>query len=204
MIDLWADRTLDLGARDDVDYVLVFENRGREVGATIDHPHGQIYAYDAVPPRAVTELSRDPGPALGPDAVGDRLVAEVGGFRAWVPVAASWPFELLVAPRDQVADLPSLDRGRPGRPGPPAHRRPPAPRPALRSAHAAHAVVPPATDRRQPLAQRLAAPAHRPIAALPGTQRYVAAAELGAEVYFNPVDPSEAAARLPRRLMTGG
>ena len=49
VIDLWADRTATLGARDDVDYVLAFENRGAEVGATIAHPHGQIYAYDHVP-----------------------------------------------------------------------------------------------------------------------------------------------------------
>ena len=48
MIDLWAQRTAELGARTDVDDVLIFENRGREVGATIDHPHGQIYAFDCV------------------------------------------------------------------------------------------------------------------------------------------------------------
>ncbi|MGA1261946.1 MAG: galactose-1-phosphate uridylyltransferase, partial [Ilumatobacteraceae bacterium] len=41
LIDLWAQRTEALGARHDVDYVLIFENSGREVGATIDHPHGQ-------------------------------------------------------------------------------------------------------------------------------------------------------------------
>ena len=45
-----------LGARDDVAYVLVFENRGPEVGATIAHPHGQIYAYDEVPPEPLREL----------------------------------------------------------------------------------------------------------------------------------------------------
>ncbi len=49
VIDLWAERSAALGARDDIDYVLVFENRGSEVGATITHPHGQIYAFDFVP-----------------------------------------------------------------------------------------------------------------------------------------------------------
>ena len=42
-------RTEALGDRPDVDYVLVFENRGPEVGATITHPHGQNYAFDYVP-----------------------------------------------------------------------------------------------------------------------------------------------------------
>ena len=70
VIDLWADRTEALGARDDVDYVLVFENRGAEVGATIAHPHGQIYAYDHVPSRQARRLAAGWAPDTAPD---DRL-----------------------------------------------------------------------------------------------------------------------------------
>ena len=58
VVDLWAERTAALGARDDVAYVLVFENRGAEVGATIPHPHGQIYAFGEVPPVPARELAR--------------------------------------------------------------------------------------------------------------------------------------------------
>ena len=58
VVDLWAERTAALGARDDIAYVLVFENRGAEVGATITHPHGQIYAFDSVPPQPLRELQR--------------------------------------------------------------------------------------------------------------------------------------------------
>ena len=62
VIDLWAERSFELGKRPDVDYVLVFENRGAEVGATIEHPHGQIYAFDFVPesptPRALARDAR--------------------------------------------------------------------------------------------------------------------------------------------------
>ena len=47
-----------LGARDDVAYVFPFENRGVEVGVTLHHPHGQIYAYPFVPPVAARELSQ--------------------------------------------------------------------------------------------------------------------------------------------------
>ncbi len=56
VIDLWADRTEALLARPEIEYVLVFENRGREVGATIDHPHGQIYGYPFVPPAPASEV----------------------------------------------------------------------------------------------------------------------------------------------------
>lgn len=104
VIDLWADRTTALGKRDDVDYVLVFENRGAEVGATIAHPHGQIYAFDHVPELPKRILER--GSLV--DEPGDRLVAEVGTWQAWVPYAPPFPYALRLGSTDAVADLPSL------------------------------------------------------------------------------------------------
>src|SRR5919201_6997452 len=56
IIEVWADRYVELGARDDVSYVFPFENRGVEVGVTLHHPHGQIYAYPFVPPVPAREL----------------------------------------------------------------------------------------------------------------------------------------------------
>jgi UDPglucose--hexose-1-phosphate uridylyltransferase len=104
VIDLWADRTVALGARDDVEYVLVFENRGAEVGATIAHPHGQIYAYDHVPRRQEARLLAGWRPEPDPD---DRMVADQGSWVAWVPFAPTFPLALTVGPRDRVPDLPS-------------------------------------------------------------------------------------------------
>src|SRR6202044_1999676 len=94
-----------LGARADVDYVLVFENRGAEVGATIMHPHGQIYAFDFVPEAPLRELER--ATPLGEP--GNRLVARVDDWQAWVPSAPGFPYALRLAPDEPVPDLPSLD-----------------------------------------------------------------------------------------------
>lgn len=116
VIDVWAERTEVLGARDDVAYVLVFENRGREVGATIDHPHGQIYAFGEVPPVPLDELrlAADRGScALCDETPDERLVSRHGdpseGAHAWVPHASGHPYGMVVAPRAHVTDLPSLD-----------------------------------------------------------------------------------------------
>ncbi|HNJ97061.1 MAG TPA: DUF4931 domain-containing protein [Ilumatobacteraceae bacterium] len=104
VIDLWAERTATLGARPDVDFVLVFENRGPEVGATIAHPHGQIYAYDHIPERqrrlAEAPWAPDPNP-------GDRLIVEVEGWRAVVPYAATYPIAVDISPAGAIPDLPS-------------------------------------------------------------------------------------------------
>ena len=74
----------------DVDYVLVFENRGAEVGATIPHPHGQIYGYESVPPGTpLAELRRaEAARCPCPRRTGLRLVSEVGGWRAGCPWAS--------------------------------------------------------------------------------------------------------------------
>ncbi len=106
VIDLWADRTQQLGARDDVDYVLIFENRGPEVGATIAHPHGQIYAYDHVPARQARRLAAGWAPDKSP---GERLITETKGWRAWVPYAPTFPVAIEIAPIERVPDLPQID-----------------------------------------------------------------------------------------------
>lgn len=116
VVELWSERTAALGARGDVDYVLIFENRGAEIGATIGHPHGQIYAFGEVPPVPATELDRarqrgscalcdelDP-----PDSPGARLVATAGSWRAWVPAASAHPYGIVVAPTVHLGALPEL------------------------------------------------------------------------------------------------
>jgi UDPglucose--hexose-1-phosphate uridylyltransferase len=88
--------------------VLVFENRGSEVGATISHPHGQIYAYDHVPrrPRTIFERLADGAQLL--ERAAERTVVEGDGWRAWVPEASGYPYGLRVAPLDPRPDLPAL------------------------------------------------------------------------------------------------
>jgi UDPglucose--hexose-1-phosphate uridylyltransferase len=195
VVDLWAQRTAALGARSDVAYVLVFENRGAEVGATIAHPHGQIYAYDHVPDRPRRRLAAGWKPDDDP---GDRVVATCGRWRAVVPLASAYPLALELAPTTRVGNLPGLDD-------------------AGRDDLAALLVdVTARLDRLygQPLPymlwvdQAAATPAGpaRPDAWLcveivspwraAGVSRFIAAAEVAAEEYFNPVVPEELAARL--------
>jgi UDPglucose--hexose-1-phosphate uridylyltransferase len=120
VIDLWADRTAALLARSEVEYVLVFENRGQEVGATIDHPHGQIYAYPFVPPAPAreAEIARAAGCVLCREAKAElasseRVVATSGDWVAWVPFASSYAYGLRLAPRHHIGSIPALDdRGR--------------------------------------------------------------------------------------------
>ena len=111
VVDLWAVRTVELLTRPEVSYVLIFENRGRDAGATIPHPHGQIYGFPFVPPVPTreAEVARRHGCPLCREEPGERLIYESGGWRAWVPYASAYPYGLLLAPTAHVAGLPELD-----------------------------------------------------------------------------------------------
>jgi len=197
LVDLWAERSVALGRRDDVDYVLIFENRGPEVGATIAHPHGQLYAFETVPPAALVELT-NPGAraSFAAGAHRDRMVIDGDHWSAWIPEAAGWPFELLIVPHRHAPDLPSLDAAErddlAATLGELVRRLDDlfdAPMPYMLWIHQR-----PFDGRDWPDAR-----AHIHIAALfraAGTQRFIAAGELGSGVLFNPIDPVTAAATL--------
>ncbi|MBI3362756.1 MAG: UDP-glucose--hexose-1-phosphate uridylyltransferase [Chloroflexi bacterium] len=116
----WADQTRDLGERDFVHYVQVFENKGEIMGASNPHPHSQVWASSHVPNEPAKELAaqsdylRDRGTCLLCDYLveetknGERIVAANDHFTALVPFWAVWPFELLLIANDHVPSLPSL------------------------------------------------------------------------------------------------
>jgi UDPglucose--hexose-1-phosphate uridylyltransferase len=192
VVDLWADRSAALGAREEIAYVLVFENRGADVGATIPHPHGQIYAFDFVPPLPLKELER--GERLG--APGTRLVATAPGWTAFVPEASAYPYAVRLVPDAPVPDLPSLDdAGRDGLSGllvdvlERLDRAFDAETPYMLWIHQRPFDGGAWPDAR--LHVEIVTP-WRSAEVL----RYIAAGELGSGVYFNPVDPEAAAQTL--------
>ncbi|WP_263250919.1 galactose-1-phosphate uridylyltransferase [Saccharopolyspora rosea] len=120
VVDVWADRTAEIGAAPGVEQVFCFENRGEEIGVTLHHPHGQIYGYPFVTPKTERMLrtaeeyrARHGGHVLGDvlaaeRADGRRVVVESEHWTAFVPAAARWPVEVHVVPHRQVPDIPAL------------------------------------------------------------------------------------------------
>jgi UDPglucose--hexose-1-phosphate uridylyltransferase len=114
LMQVWGDRTQRLAARGDIAYVLPFENRGAEVGVTLHHPHGQIYAYPVVPPvparmqQQASEHHAKTGTGLLHELIveelraRERIVYEGRHAVAFVPVCARYPYEVWVAPIEPV------------------------------------------------------------------------------------------------------
>ncbi len=119
VVDLWAEQTTELGQR--YTWVQVFENKGSVMGASNPHPHGQIWALDALPTLVAREderqrnYHREHGRPLLLDYLQtelereERVVVEEDHWVALVPYWATWPFELLLLPKRHVTRLPELE-----------------------------------------------------------------------------------------------
>jgi UDPglucose--hexose-1-phosphate uridylyltransferase len=120
IVDVWADRTAALSAMPGIEQVFPFENCGIEIGVTLTHPHGQIYAYPFVTPKTERMLwsarrhRNETGANLFAAVLaaerhsGDRIVAENETWTAFVPPAARWPIDIHFYPHRQMSDLTDL------------------------------------------------------------------------------------------------
>ncbi|MFJ4322358.1 galactose-1-phosphate uridylyltransferase [Streptomyces tricolor] len=121
VLDAWTDRTSELSHLPSVEQVFCFENRGAEIGVTLGHPHGQIYAYPFTTPRTALMLRSLAAhkeatggenlfdAVLERERAGERVVLEGEHWAAFVPYAAHWPYEVHLYPKRRVPDLLALD-----------------------------------------------------------------------------------------------
>lgn len=120
VIEAWADRTKELSAMPGIEQVFCFENHGKDIGVTLPHPHGQIYAYPYLTPRAsqmgvrAAAYRAEHGRNMLRDILeaelraGRRVIAESEHWVLYTPAASRWPVEMHLAPRRDVPDLPAL------------------------------------------------------------------------------------------------
>ena len=215
LLRVLADRTAALNAEPGVHQVFAFENRGIEIGVTLTHAHGQIYAYPFAPPILAVYVQRstahlaEVGRCLGCDqlaaerAAGARVVVDAPGATAYVPAAARWPYEVHVVPHRCAPDLPSLVED-------PAAADAVADvwQEAVRRLDALHGspmpltacwVQAPSAQAPGGMGERPGVHTHlrlQPARRAPGKLKYLAGSETGAGVFALDVDPDDAARAL--------
>lgn len=114
LIEMWVDRTKELQKYEFIKYIYIFENRGQEVGATLSHPHGQIYAFPFIPKRINAkirgmekwfyEYNECPICKVIEEELKDkkRIVYENKHFIGLVPFYARFPYEVHIYPKRHV------------------------------------------------------------------------------------------------------
>lgn len=121
LINLWQERFKELAKIDYIKYVFIFENRGEEVGVTIHHPHGQIYAYPFIPKKIEVELEsakeyeQNYGKCLYCEMLEkeiqskERIVDQNSSFVSFVPFFAEYPYQVFIFSKKHIYSL--LDFG---------------------------------------------------------------------------------------------
>jgi len=120
VVRMWRNQTIELGSKDYIGYVQVFENKGAVMGCSNPHPHNQIWTTTHIPVEpekerlAQQEYWQQHGACLlcsyleAEQKDGSRVVTANEHFTALVPFWAVWPFELLVIAHRHMGSLPDL------------------------------------------------------------------------------------------------
>ncbi|MCL2085002.1 MAG: galactose-1-phosphate uridylyltransferase [Oscillospiraceae bacterium] len=117
LANMWRECFVELSADERVKYVFIFENRGEQVGVTMPHPHGQVYAYPYLPPKLEREVlsAREYHIVKGGNLflslldeekrVGTRIIARGEHFTVYVPFYSRIAYGVHVTANRPVADI---------------------------------------------------------------------------------------------------
>jgi len=121
VVDMWVEQYAEIGSLPYINYVQIFENRGKIMGCSNPHPHGQVWANQTIPNEPGKEQESQKAymeknhTCLLCDylqletQVGKRIVVENDHFAALVPFWAVWPFEVLLLAKQHTGDLAALE-----------------------------------------------------------------------------------------------
>ena len=120
VVDTWVEQYIELGARAEINYVQIFENRGAMMGASNPHPHCQIWSSHGLP----NEIAKEQASLLKwrsqrdtcllceyarlEKTGGERVVEENDAFLTVVPFWAVWPFETMVIAKRHLSSIEQL------------------------------------------------------------------------------------------------
>ncbi|MCO6042044.1 galactose-1-phosphate uridylyltransferase [Thermococcus alcaliphilus] len=120
VVELWREVTAKLMENSRVAYLAIFRNKGEEIGVSLTHPHGQLYALPFIPLKARLKIENSRNyyhrfgeclfcRILKEEANEERAIYENESFIAFMPFFASWPFEIHVYPKRHVQYLTQLN-----------------------------------------------------------------------------------------------
>ncbi|HKA17813.1 MAG TPA: galactose-1-phosphate uridylyltransferase [Blastocatellia bacterium] len=120
LLTVWQEQYVELGNRNGINHVLIFENKGDVVGVSNPHPHCQIYATNfifktiEIEARVSEKHFTGTGRVLFQDIIaaeledGRRIIFENETAIAFLPYFARYAYETYVAPRRSHASIATM------------------------------------------------------------------------------------------------
>lgn len=121
MILVWKERFIDTSRDKRIKFIYIFENKGKEIGVTLTHPHGQIYAFPYIPPIPSKEIRRAKkhykknGRCLFCDILSSefeastRIIEARDNFVAFLPFYARYPYEVHIYSKKHLTSISEFD-----------------------------------------------------------------------------------------------
>ncbi|WP_299125237.1 UDP-glucose--hexose-1-phosphate uridylyltransferase [uncultured Tenacibaculum sp.] len=117
VVSLWQKEYSELSKLDFINYVQIFENKGAVMGCSNPHPHGQIWAQSSIP----NEISKKDNQQklyfnINKSSLlenylkqelekNERILFENENFVVIIPFWAIWPYETMIIPKKQQANI---------------------------------------------------------------------------------------------------
>ena len=117
VIQLWQKEYQELGSLSYINHVQIFENKGRVMGCSNAHPHGQIWAQSTIPGEVQKKSSsqkeywKQNGRSLLQDywrqevKLLERVICENEHFITLIPFWATWPYEAMILPKRNIQNV---------------------------------------------------------------------------------------------------
>lgn len=122
VVELWVEATKTLKENPHVAYLAIFRNKGEEIGVSLTHPHGQLYALPYIPLKARLKIENSRKYYKSKNEClfcrilkeekesEERIIYENDNFIVFMPFFASWPFEMHIYPKRHVQYLTDLNK----------------------------------------------------------------------------------------------
>ena len=121
VVGLWKKEFEDLGSKENINYVQIFENKGAMMGCSNPHPHGQIWSQRSIPTEILKKSkhfkdywNKNKSSLLGDYLkqeleLNERILAKNEHSVALIPYWAVWPYEAMIIPKKQHQHIGQLN-----------------------------------------------------------------------------------------------
>ena len=121
VIQIWKKEYEELGKKNFINYVQIFENKGEIMGCSNPHPHGQIWSQSSIPTEILKKSAafknywKENKRSLLGDYLEqelnarERILEENEHFVALIPFWAVWPFEAMIIPKRHLQHIGQLN-----------------------------------------------------------------------------------------------
>lgn len=120
VVKKWKEEYDDLGSKEQINYVQIFENKGAVMGCSNPHPHGQIWSQSSLPNEVAKKndcqekyYSQNNSSLLKDYLeqeleLNERIIYQNDNFVVLTPFWAVWPYETMIVPKSHKKSITEL------------------------------------------------------------------------------------------------